>query len=1377
MTTLVSEAGIFGMNESDLMPVVFIEKVTLKGGSDPYTIDDPHIDHEWEGTYVKDAYGNLKFEHLGHSLSRKPKTSTALVSTVDLIVKDYVSNEKLSLWFHDNEILKYMNIRVIQSRDSRLTAELNAGKMSSLKKGRYRNRYEQKVISLGVTDKELENYYVQDETGRGELSSIPYSVTFVSKDLEPDHLSYFVFCFLNIKKLSQDYNLHLYGYDYDAGIISKRVTQETVLDNNQLVSESHVYYTPDGQIWAGPVHFHPSNGWMAGAVHTSKPHQVLTRETFINATVQDFRNIQQIEGASISLKPVDTMFDELREKYSANEIREIKSVSYFSDAFMSRANTSGGTSHFVFSFNYLDFLKNQSQLGMLYQSGTSTRNQILRQSKIKSIKVFRHRVSANGLFNTAGVKTSGDAFKENPYDTSVGAPTLIAQSSDRAVLSLRPDRKTSRDEKLLGSIREVNLANHDIYLRSFAVTDYAADNLTDGTYKYSVEITVEDGASSFIKNQIKRIKKALQDMTLYGELASSHGYYDSVSGRFRKSLLKYYLQETTDYQKFPWVFSLATFVDIVGFLVESDAQDMPLFRQLMSMINPKTGTPEGIAAVIGLMGQLESLMESAVGTTDILQNRIQKAVGLSESKSVSFLKAEKMFTNIFDSEIPHKYGLDFLNSENRNGYAGPKTITFGDYGDRLVQENIKYFSPSPTLYSDPIASPAIGQARPDMIERVPSDVIQAMSNFSTYGPSYLTPANFRNGKNILDNTIQITEGSDREYLRINNFCIKFLNSSFDQRSGMFSVSNRAGIANVEKIDFLAKLGVSVLTEEQYRKKIDEPERESSGVQASDEILGASSDDDFVSETLSFTGQTSSPPMTGVNETIGAFLSDPSLINSSRYSTENTKASLADQQEQSLTKEDLNYKNWTDTLQSYQSGFTEAGATWDTAAITSLPNQIKSAFWSGESSIRMDYQSLDYDYINNPKTANAFILNHQVVARVETLTAQKNIDGVLEYNWSPLTQDVFNASVGANMILARVVPYTESRLKVGTSRYSDIPYYDTHFLLAPTEQVATQNEVSPTVLARDTTMKTMLNLGKNLTQKMVKLVSASYLRSTSQPKIPRNSDDRGYYDVFRKSKGNVVVRLLEETGCDERSNEPPLRRTQVLEETPDPFAPIRILDGGASEEPKLEATEYGLESVSEETTSIAIDMASDMELGRTDIQSTRYGFEATSENQIRSALSLFDDSSVSDKQEEDLIASYLEATEESYQTSTEPAASAGDDFLYSSEEEDPVFLETTSEEDIQQAIESIGLIDFSNEEIEIDEGEVEQEVMQAAIEFSENITLEINDDEGEGSTDLPDFTDISNTATSSNEDPNVGSLSTNTSGGSSPPARYAGFRSY
>ena len=1143
MAAFVDEAGIFGLNETNLMPTVFIDRILLNGGSDPVVVDNPHIDHEWEGVYVRDQYGNLKYTHPGHNLSRKSKSSTALVSTVNLVVKDIVSNETVSTWFYDNQILKYMNIRVVQSRDKNLTAQLNAGNISALSDSRYRNRYEQAIIALGTTDKELQNYYTQDDTGRNRVSSIPYTATFTSKSLEPDHLAYFAFCYLDIKKLSQDFNLELYGYDYNNGIVSKQVTQELVIDSGQLVEESHIYYTEGGAIWAGPVHYHaPTRQWMAGARHTSEPHPALTRQTVqLNATVQDFRNIQDVELSEINLKPLESIVDRLREKYDANSVSESKAIPYFSEAYMSRSGGAQESSQFVFTFNYLDFLKNESQFGLLYENNSDTRNEIFSYSKIKSLKVFRRRVTTNGLFNTVGVETSGDNFKANPYDTSVEVPYLVAQTSDSGFYSATPRVKRDKNGNKIGSVREIRLKKHDSDLRSFAVSDFSADSLTDGTYKYSVEITVEDGALSFMRDQIKKIRSAIDEMSVYGEIASSHGYYDSKSGRFREALLKYYTSKTVTYDKFPWILPLAVFVNVVGLLSETNTIDTALYKRLFSMINPRTGSPEGIAAVVSLMEQVAAVVESAVGDSNKIQKRSQKAGSLSTAKKQSFLKAEKMFPNLLNSEVPRSYGLDFLGLQSRNDYAGPKSITVSDYGDRLIRENIKYFSPSPTLFSDPIASPMIdvGEA-----SAAPSEIVDGIQDFSTYSPAYLTPVTIRNGISVLDNTTELTSESDQTYNQINGFFVKFFNSRFDERGNKFEVSTKEQTKDTEKIDFLAKLGVSVTEYSIYRQKLDS----STDSVSSRDVM--SEDDDFVSEEITYSSEQGVPLTAGINEIITNFTADSSLMNSSRYSTSNDKSSLVSQTDIPLVIGDFRYENWESTLDAYISGFYEAGPIWDTESIRKIPNQIKSVFWSDQAQIRLTYKNIDYDYINNPKTANAFISNHQVIARVETLSATRTPDGALEYNWSALTEAQLSslATGTGDLVLLRVVPYTESRLKVGTSLIADVPYYDNHFIIAPSEEIASQNAVAPLSPRRDTTLSTLLALGSSITRQMVNFISPEYLRTSEQPKMPVNRGHFGYYDVFRQSKGNTVITLIEETGCEPPPPEEPDYDTDIDVET-------------------------------------------------------------------------------------------------------------------------------------------------------------------------------------------------------------------------------------
>ena len=160
MSALVAENSLFKSDiNQQLMPSVFVQRVTLEGGSDPVIRDDPHIDHEWEGVYVNDRYGTRKVSYPGFSLARKSKTSDALVATVDLIVKDRVTNETTSSWFYDETVLKYMKIRIIQSRDKGLSRRLVKGKVSALGDSKYKGRFEEKIISLQKNGQDLNDFY------------------------------------------------------------------------------------------------------------------------------------------------------------------------------------------------------------------------------------------------------------------------------------------------------------------------------------------------------------------------------------------------------------------------------------------------------------------------------------------------------------------------------------------------------------------------------------------------------------------------------------------------------------------------------------------------------------------------------------------------------------------------------------------------------------------------------------------------------------------------------------------------------------------------------------------------------------------------------------------------------------------------------------------------------------------------------------------------------------------------------------------------------------------------------------------------------------------------------------------------------------------
>ena len=1160
MSALVAEDSLFGGNiNQQLMPTVFVERITLSSGSDPIVKDDPHIDHEWEGKYVKDRYGTRKITYPGFSLARKSNTGDALAVTVDLVVKDKITDEITSSWFYDETVLKYMKIRIIQSRDKGLSAELVKGNISALQKPRYKNRFEQQYISLQKNDQSLENFYSVSETGRELVSSIPYRAKFFSKNSEPEHLAYYVFCYFDIAELSQDYDLDLYGYDYQNGIISNFVTYETAIDNYKLVSESHIYYTPDGKIWAGPVH-QRQGAYMAGIRHTSQPHPMLTRETTINGTVQDFRNIQQNIGTTIDMSPIRSIIGQFKDDYDSSDIKIEDSPAYFSEAFVTRGSPGSGTSHFVFSFNFYDFLRQESQFGNLMRefggTDSTTTSQIKSLSKIKSLKVFRHRANPHGLSNNIGSPTVGGFYRPRPYDISADLPVLVVESADQQPLSLMPAKNfrpkmvvssvESGEKVLVGSIREMNLKNASVEYRNFAITDHSVDDVTDGVYQYSVKVEVEDGAVIFVKNLLKNLQSSIQQFSLYYDLSSSPEFYDFNSKQFKDAFLQYFITAALsdsrarrtpggaqiDFANSPWVEPLATFVVTLAALTDTishteTASADQMYKQLFMLSNPKTGTPEGISAVLGLMGELETILESVVGTNKKVETDLTVRAGSTSSGKSLLLKAEKMFSSLYDSEVPNSYGLDFLGASDRNNFAGVKTITFDDYSKRLITENRKYFSRRASANPIPDISP---------LQTVDiAGVEPHLSNFGKYAPTYLTPYIAKNGKSSLMN-----HQPNLQFNKHNDFSIKYLNALANNQAGSFPVTKVSKTTNVEKVGFLGKLGISVMTPGQARAK----EIGQMGTSIISSVKVMSDGSEFVEETIEYSNREVVIPMAGVDEVINIFSSDLSLFNNARLSLENPLSNMANQEVKQLSRSDFEVPGIGSGASDLLDFATDTNGDVHADLVERIPNQIKSIFYGGSGGIRKDYFSFEYDYLNDFRSANAFIWNYQVIAKVESFAGFQRTDAGTSMAagaiWKPFDADKYEQSeTPGGSLLCRLVMYNDSALNIGVSKYADIPYYDTYFFIAPNtaEAISRISSGYAPGVTINTSYQKLKTGGSRITNKLMRIVSSAYLRTGRQPRPPRNPGtpvpDQGvtrYHDPLRRSHGNAVIRLIEETGC-------------------------------------------------------------------------------------------------------------------------------------------------------------------------------------------------------------------------------------------------------
>ena len=84
--TPVSQEQLLG----NLIPDVYINGVTLATSGSPVKEDNPHIQHRRE--------------------QPKPKKPEQLVVTVDLSLKEKLSDDLISTWFGEQEFTKYLKI-------------------------------------------------------------------------------------------------------------------------------------------------------------------------------------------------------------------------------------------------------------------------------------------------------------------------------------------------------------------------------------------------------------------------------------------------------------------------------------------------------------------------------------------------------------------------------------------------------------------------------------------------------------------------------------------------------------------------------------------------------------------------------------------------------------------------------------------------------------------------------------------------------------------------------------------------------------------------------------------------------------------------------------------------------------------------------------------------------------------------------------------------------------------------------------------------------------------------------------------------------------------------------------------------------------------
>ena len=704
-----------------LLPSVYFERIILDTSARAeYTETNPHIDHEREPKFVVNVKtGKIETETINPNLAKKKDNSEHLIIRLDLMVKEKLDNSAVSTWFDDQDMLKYLKVKILQISDEDITNNLANGIYTIFYEGLYNKK---EVISKSVFLKDikkdqLDNYDFEYDDEGNRIYNIPFNVEFQLTNLNPKHLTYFAAAYLDVESMAKDYEMDLPPGNIKAvmgRIASEIVIKEVDITNFssvgvksdtlnaahahsiQVVSESYVFFTEQEQVWDGPVHV-LNNRWMSG-IEGDPDAKPLRIQTVVNAKIQDFRDRKEIEKLinDFSVIENELLGNQNVKILTNNNLNINRKVSYFSN--FNLARDSEGQCRFLFGVDFLRMAKEQTVYGNFYRNSDV---ELLEHIRIKSLVLRRVRVS-----NTRGNLLNDDGIA--PFDQDTDIPDLIAFSNEAITKQLIKNeyvtRKEDTDSKRIGVIRELEIElNNQFGIRHFTGVDYDMKDVTFGFYKYLVELEIEDKTSEFLERKVGELLEAYNELKIYYDEASTPNHYDVYTNRFStdyiSELENYY---ANDVGSAPWIFSISTFLAVIDALY-TGVNIKKFSNSLYLFTHPRSGGPDSILMVLEVIDKFVNSLSNLIGiklagsSNKFQKGKSQTAYGASILKSkvpIRTFLVKSYSAETFDSDIPKKIGYDYLSNgelELESNDDGLKVVSNVKFEERTNLETLKYF--------------------------------------------------------------------------------------------------------------------------------------------------------------------------------------------------------------------------------------------------------------------------------------------------------------------------------------------------------------------------------------------------------------------------------------------------------------------------------------------------------------------------------------------------------------------------------------------------------------------------------------------------------------------------------------------------------------
>ena len=487
--------------------------------------------------------------------------------------------------------------------------------------------------------------------------------------------------------------------------VSTIVKNDVVFNNGVLSSTTYFYLLPDGEYWQGSVLK------QGGSYFTGDGNMVPLRITkTANVKVQDFRKRFQIANLPV-------MSDFLNERKTLADIEaslapKERSLNpsttshhpYISEAYVSSDLTK--IARFMFMINFEDLIFNNSTYGKLWKTPyQDIKNEILNNSYLKSIKIFRRKVKQVVGSNSVG---TSEKFILNKDE----APVLVASASRQGIGS---------PLQTLDSIKREVVAvplETDSNIMTFNVSDNDIPLSSRAQYRYHVEIEAYDGSTTYLRDRIAELEnfsrtlknylteilhstittKGLQVRAFEGNtpVRQPEGYdplHDRLTPSFASKMTEKYWDNILSGKE--------SFLKVIQiFSTPTEISSTNLNNFMLLTLNPVSANPDSISSFMDALNGIVAKLRSSVGDPTGSSSSSRAGSAYSAKTDRSTISVIKHFTNTHDLANYENGGYDYLYSstqqllEGQQSTVGLKTIAGNTFRTRVNQETLKFFNNS-----------------------------------------------------------------------------------------------------------------------------------------------------------------------------------------------------------------------------------------------------------------------------------------------------------------------------------------------------------------------------------------------------------------------------------------------------------------------------------------------------------------------------------------------------------------------------------------------------------------------------------------------------------------------------------------------------------